>query len=80
MKRVTLFALLCAVGLITAAVFKGQGQQSGGQVRVFNTVKEKLAEGKQVVGERSPPRTRTSIARWRAPGLISFGSRCSTAR
>ena len=50
MKRVTLFALLCAVGLITAAVFEGQGQQSGGQVRVFNTVKEKLAEGKQVVG------------------------------
>ena len=50
MKRVTLFALLCAVRLISPTVYQAQGQEAGDRVRMFNTVKQKLAEGKKVVG------------------------------
>ncbi len=45
MKRASLFALICTVGF-GAVAFEAQSQE----VRIFNTVKEKLAAGERVVG------------------------------
>ena len=49
MKRATLFSLLCAVGVTTAATLP-EPMRSPQQIRIFNTVKQKLANGRQVVG------------------------------
>jgi len=48
MKRSTLLLLLCA-GFVTIGVTLSQPAESQ-QVRIFNTVKQKLAAGEQVVG------------------------------
>ncbi len=49
MKRAILLAVACALGLgVTAA--DAQQRPDDGQVRIFNTVKAKLAAGEQVVG------------------------------
>ena len=49
MKHATLLSLLCAIGVTTAAT-PPEAARSPQQIRIFNTVKQKLAEGRQVVG------------------------------
>ena len=49
MKRVTLLAVACVLGLGVPAA-EAQQRPDDGQVRIFNTVKTKLAAGEQVVG------------------------------
>ena len=49
MKHATLLSLLCAIGVTTAAT-PPEAARPPQQIRIFNTVKQKLAEGRQVVG------------------------------
>ena len=49
MRRATLFAVVCAVTVMVTGDVHAE-QQTGEPVRIFNTVKQKLAEGRQVVG------------------------------
>ena len=50
MKRSTLFALACTVGLGAAAPAASPAQDAPQQVRMFNTVTTKLAAGERVIG------------------------------
>ena len=50
MKRALRFALLSSVGLMMTGAFQAQQRRADAIVPIFNTVKQKLAEGKQVVG------------------------------
>ena len=70
----------CAA-VIGALCLAGSQLSQAQQVRVYNTVKEKLARGEQVVGGTvisSDPNMYCS--RWPTLGSTSSGSRCSTAR
>jgi 2-keto-3-deoxy-L-rhamnonate aldolase RhmA len=49
MKCATLLSLLCTVGVTTAAT-PPEPTRSAQQIRIFNTVKQRLSEGRQVVG------------------------------
>ena len=49
MKRATLFSLACSIAL-GATASEAQARQQVDQVRIFNTVKQKLAAGERVVG------------------------------
>ena len=49
-KRLISAALAAALGLMSAAVAAAQQGQSNSGVRIFNTAKQKLAAGKQIVG------------------------------
>ncbi len=50
MRRTLLFAMLSGVGLMIASASQAEQQQTDATGPIFNTVKQKLAEGKQVVG------------------------------
>ena len=72
-----LTATAAAICLVCTSVI--ESQQSDATIRIYNTVKQKLAGGHKVVAVRCRALTPASTAPWRMRALISSGSRCSTA-
>ena len=64
MKRASILAMACTIGLGTATALSAQDIS---QVRQFNTVKQKLAAGERVVERRDAadldPRAHASVSR-----------------
>ena len=73
MRRLIMAGAVLLVGMCGAV----QAQQAP---KIYNTAKQKLLDGKQVVGGTVFSPIPRCTAPWRMPDSIFSGSRCSTAR
>src|SRR5258707_11882775 len=78
-KHLVVFTAIC-FAFCWLTLGKAQTPQQKAPVRVYNTAKQKLKDGKQIVGATVFSPDPTCTARWPMPDTISCGLRCSIAR